>query len=289
MRYRYFETSTLLLLASFLAIGTAHGADLSGTYTSTQTITEDSRLTGDVTCNITVPGPGPCIKFGAPKLELDLNGHTITGTNPGFQGVNYACSSLLAGDRAIDTNSQDGVEIEGPGIITLFRESGINVTGSHSKVHHVVITGVCLSGIGVGGSNNEIYSNSISRFSFNTVGACGFGIGVGGAGNHNIHENEVTGAGPYVQFSSNFPCGFGIYVGSTGNRISRNNSSGNTTGILIKDSPGNTVEGNQALGNATYDINDDGGGNLYLHNLCQTTPGLPVCPGRIPAELIGHR
>src|SRR5262245_9792860 len=49
---------------------------ISGTITSTRVITQNARLTGDVTCTVQA---APCMQLGAPDIKLNLNGFTITG------------------------------------------------------------------------------------------------------------------------------------------------------------------------------------------------------------------
>src|SRR5213593_931083 len=49
---------------------------ISGTISATRIITQNARLTGDVTCTVEA---APCIQFGAPNIKLNLSGFTITG------------------------------------------------------------------------------------------------------------------------------------------------------------------------------------------------------------------
>jgi parallel beta-helix repeat protein len=281
----------------------AQGENLSGLISSTKTITGNSKLTGDVTCGAITP----CIQFGAPNLQLKLNGHTIKGVN----GALDHCTGATGGP-AISTNGMDGAIIQGPGIITQFQgPTGIGVAGNNSTVNKVVVIGTCGNGITVRGSNNEISSNSISRFSLSgafAIGAANNGIAVlltltgGATGGNYIHGNEITGAsslvlvtpGPTPVYSTG--PGYGILVasGSNGNTIDGNNASGNAIGIFVWGT-GNTISDNQALGNVysgggdIYDPNPPGA-NVYLGNLCQvaTGSGAPACPGDIPKKLIGH-
>jgi hypothetical protein len=83
------KTQRFLGVASILIFvaGVSHATNIRGTISSTLTLFEDSQLVGNVTC--TVVGT-PCIKFGAPRIELELNGfimtgraNPITGCNPG--------------------------------------------------------------------------------------------------------------------------------------------------------------------------------------------------------------
>src|SRR5581483_2274636 len=89
MSYR----GTLLRLAlTAVCLGTNSGivraADISGTISETMNITEDSRLTGDVTCTVE---NAPCLDITAPNVILDLNGFSLTGLadrQTGCAGVN---------------------------------------------------------------------------------------------------------------------------------------------------------------------------------------------------------
>src|SRR5215831_4628403 len=61
---------------------------ISGPISATRTLTQNTRLTGDVTCTVT---GAPCIQFGAPGITLSLGGFTITGLgdpSTGCQGNN---------------------------------------------------------------------------------------------------------------------------------------------------------------------------------------------------------
>jgi hypothetical protein len=66
----------LILFALFLYAGRAQATDLSGNITSTITITQDSKLVGDVTCAVpvTMAGANPCIAFGFDHIKLNSTG-----------------------------------------------------------------------------------------------------------------------------------------------------------------------------------------------------------------------
>ena len=53
----------------------AHAAKISGTISATLTISEDSQLSGDVTCTVT---GAACLTFAVSRVTLDLNGYTLT-------------------------------------------------------------------------------------------------------------------------------------------------------------------------------------------------------------------
>src|SRR3984893_18967977 len=64
------------LIALFVRTGNVYATDISGIIPTTLTITDNSKLVGDVVCTVT---GGPCIAFGASGLTLDLNGYSMTG------------------------------------------------------------------------------------------------------------------------------------------------------------------------------------------------------------------
>lgn len=283
MKHFHSKTMLAVLFALLLTAGAALGANISGTITTTLTITGTNQLTGNVTC--TVPGGAPCLAFGADNTELSLNGFVITGDNASLT----ACTAGT-NQTAIDTAKHNNARIHGPGLITKFTGNGVFLSGSFSEVDHVAITAICFNGIIVGdsppsGGNNNVFDNSISRFSLPPEGANG--IAVLGTGSNQIQQNSITGGG------SN---GFGIIAvtSSDHNTIAGNNVSANALGIFIwSDSLFNVVQGNQTLGNdVNADIQDPNPAhsNTYFGNLCQISfgPGAPACPGTIPDYLIGN-
>jgi hypothetical protein len=156
--------SSLLLLAK-----TAHATDISGTISSTLTITENSKLVGDVTC--TVMGAA-CITFGVSGLTLDLNGYNMVGLGDSVTG----CSgSATANEAGILVNMLENVIVRGPGVVTQFRNTGVLLVGAKGAT----VTGVtasinCLSGILLGGgSSNNLIENNVSIRNGNLTNPCG--------------------------------------------------------------------------------------------------------------------
>jgi len=281
-------TMMVILLVGISIIGTsmARATAIPGAISSTLTITSDSKLTVDVTCTVIA---APCIKFGTSGIELNLNGHAITG-----RGSRSSCT-FTPNEDGIDTNGKNAVSIEGPGMIRRFQERGIVVSGNESEVKGVVVVSSCFEGIVVMGSRNRIENNSVDRASLAT-GAFDAGIWVQGTGQHTIRNNEVIGSG-----STTSQSGQGIFVGIIGgvqskdNLIEGNNASGIPgTGIFITSgSTGNNVVRNQALGDLLnwdiFDLNAPGA-NKYDDNLCEISSvgsgGGNVCG--LP-DLAGHR
>ncbi len=101
---------SLLVLSLAWAIALP-AKDISGVISSTLTITDNSRLVGDVTCTVT---GAPCIVMNAPGILLDLNGYTMTGLGDPQSG----CSgSNVANEIGILVNAQPNVTIQGLGIV----------------------------------------------------------------------------------------------------------------------------------------------------------------------------
>ncbi len=157
---RAIARSSWLLLASLtICASAASAAKISGTITATKAITEDSQLTGDVTCKVT---GAPCISITASHVSLDLNGYTITGQND----PQTACSGGGTGaESGIVSSAQTGIAIRGPGIVQDFKGFGISLVNNTAATITGVTTATnCFSGIFLsGGSLNELDGNIAVR------------------------------------------------------------------------------------------------------------------------------
>ena len=133
------------LLAATLGFGSAPSAadSVNGLITRTYVIVEDTDLTGDVTCDVT---GAPCFSFGAPGVELRLNGFTITGKADPVTAC--AGAALTANEGGILTNNQNRVTVRGPGLIQRFRQHGVWVAGSQDvRVENLTASTNCGSGV----------------------------------------------------------------------------------------------------------------------------------------------
>jgi len=151
-----------------LASASAYATDISGTISSTLTISENSRLVGDVNCAVT---GAPCITFGASGITLDLNGYTLTGLGDPLAG----CAGPPGpGETGILVNSLKDIVIRGLGVVQRFRNQGILITNSTgATVSGVTVSTNCWSGIYVsGGSDNLVESNTSVR-NGHPVNPCG--------------------------------------------------------------------------------------------------------------------
>jgi len=171
MRSLRVPIATMVFGASLVLMGgTASAVDISGTISSTLTITEDSQLVGNVTCTVT---GAACITFAASGVTLKLNGFSMTGQADPVTG----CSgSGTAGEHGILINGQRGVVIRGPGVVQRFRNQGIIISGGSSRVLVTQVTAStnCASGlwVGNGSSDNELEAN-ISVRNGSATAACG--------------------------------------------------------------------------------------------------------------------
>jgi len=166
------HTATLFVLlcsALVFSAGGAHAMDISGAISSTLTITENSKLVGDVTC--TVVGAS-CITFSISGLTLDLNGYNMVGLGDAATG----CSGIgTGGEAGIFANMLENVIIRGPGVVTRFRNSGILLNATNgSTITGVTTSTNCFSGIFLGGgSANNLIENNISVRNGNLANPCG--------------------------------------------------------------------------------------------------------------------
>ena len=113
---------------------------ISGTITATRTITQNARLTGDVTCTVNA---APCIQFGASGLTLNLNGFTITGQGDPSTGCQ---SSRVTNEDGIALMNQADEAIQGPGLVQRFKADGILLLNStRNLVARVTTSTNCMS------------------------------------------------------------------------------------------------------------------------------------------------
>jgi len=159
------HVTTILLVSLLAPIAPAAAHEIKGTISSTLTIFEDSKLVGDVTCEVpsTMPGPNACISFGADHITLRLNGHTIMGPVTPPTGCSVPSDAMFG--VGVDILDRTDVKIEGPGIIQHFDRWGILVgfTGhpsSEVNVKKVTVYDNCWSGM-------QTFSTSESTFEEN--------------------------------------------------------------------------------------------------------------------------
>ena len=161
--------SALASAAVLIGSGIAHAEDLRGTVVRTLILSEDSRLVGDITCQVT---GAPCIAFGAPNIVLTLNGFSITGSIDPVAG----CKGTSVGTEiGISTNGQANVWIRGPGIVQRFQGDGILFLGTVKGWLQGVTTSTnCLSGIRVNPTSSGIsVESNVSVRNGTPTAACG--------------------------------------------------------------------------------------------------------------------
>lgn len=141
-----------VLVGSVFVASAAFADDrVSGTVTRTFVVVEDTELVGDVTCE--VAAGTPCISFGAPNVELRLNGFRITGRG---DAVTACGGAATPGEAGITTGNMSGVVVRGPGLIQRFRGDGITVAGSrNTRIEDLTLSMNCMSGVRVLGTSFE--------------------------------------------------------------------------------------------------------------------------------------
>jgi parallel beta-helix repeat protein len=300
-----------VLLAAYAALAAAE--DISGTIGVTKVIVDDSQLVGDVTCTMTTT---PCIQFGAPNIALRLNGFTITGpANPDDTTTCNPASGTPTSDGISNgttaADSQQGVQIIGPGMVQKFRRHGILIVGAagvstNVTVKHITSHHNCFSGLLTNGMTDSVIEGIVSVGNAVNSGAaaCG-GTCLVSSNNNHVVNNLFGGNGsvcaaalcatpPTVASNNDF--GVGLILTSSGNLIEHNSITGNTNGILIGiPASGNTIRQNIAAGNPPgqvsrtygpvgFDIKDlaatNGARNTFDRNWCITYagPGPSPCP-----------
>ena len=169
VRTRLGKSAALDLRRLLFSAGSAPALDISGTISSTLTITEDSKFVGDVMCTVT---GAPCISFGGSGLTLDLNGFSMTGLGDPARGC--LGSGTAAGEFGIDVNAVNNVVIRGLGLIQQFRNNGIRLNNSTgATVSGVTVSTNCFSGIIVIAGSGHLLENNVSVRNGNPTAPCG--------------------------------------------------------------------------------------------------------------------
>jgi hypothetical protein len=159
----------VMLGAVFVEASAARAEDLQGTIVRTLLLSENSRVVGDITCQVT---GAPCIAFGAPNIALNLNGFSITGQNDPVAG----CKGTSVGtETGISTNGQANVGIRGPGLVQRFQGDGILfVATTRGWVQGVTASTNCLSGIRITATSSRIsVESNVAVRNGTPAAACG--------------------------------------------------------------------------------------------------------------------
>ncbi|PYU67829.1 MAG: hypothetical protein DMG49_17720 [Acidobacteria bacterium] len=166
---------TLAIVSIFVLLlcgARVQATDISGTISTTLTIFEDSKLVGDVTCDV---AGAPCIKFGAPGITLRLNGFTLKGrASPPNNCTGFP--TPFVPEDGITTAGQSNVAILGPGLVRNFARMGIllSLGSSQVRVERVTAADNCFSGILLSGATNSDITHNVSVRNFGFAGtACG--------------------------------------------------------------------------------------------------------------------
>jgi parallel beta-helix repeat protein len=308
---RRLTVTWLAVFALSLSVGggtaQAEADDLSGTLTTTRVITENTRLSGDVTCAVIA---GPCIDFGASNIKLWLNGFTITGpgspdTTPDPANPAAYCNPTSGAPAAdgIRILNQTHDQILGPGMVQKFRRHGLLIVGTPGVATTATVKGItshnnCFSGVLTNMmSESEIEGIvSVRNANNSTAAPCG-GNCLVNSHNNRIRRNHFAGNGSVANGNNDF--GVGLLFGSSGNLVEDNHIGGNTNGILIHaDAVGNVIRGNVIAGNPPgqvsrtfgasigVDVKDESpvegsaARNTFERNWCITYlgPGPAPCP-----------
>lgn len=294
----------LAVFALFVCTGRAQATDLSGTYVTTQTITEDSQLVGDVTCAPTLI-KSPCIVFGASHIKLSLNGFTITGPVDPLDPTQFALCSKPPDPTfgvGLEAIGQTHIQIEGPGVVQHFERWGILLrTTSGAVVRNVTGTRNCWSGMQLTLVTDSRFTENV--WANNAAGSNGAGCGgicFTNSNNNVIRKSTFSGNGtvvsPSLTASGNVDFGVGLEGTSSGDLIEESDMGGNANGVLVfATASGNVIRRNILVGNPAgevrvehperdgadiHDLHATAGANTYEDNFCLTYsgPGTAPCP-----------
>jgi parallel beta-helix repeat protein len=195
----------------------------------------DYQVTADLTAS------GGCISILVSNVSLKLNGHIITGSNPG-NGITVSSGA----------GRLDHVGIEGPGLIKGFTDGIAFFNTDYSQVNRV--TAASNAAVGIFSASSTFLTLGYNVTTQNGV----FGIVLQGSTNSAVAFNEMNGNGIFA--GSGFRGGLFLQTGSNNNQVNNNQASGNggtggifNSGIVIASS-GNRVYNNSTDGNLNAGI-----------------------------------
>jgi len=260
--------AALVVLALFLCAERAQATDIpGGTISSTVTISDDSRLVGDVNCNVPLTsadanGVAPCIAFGASDITLHLNGHTLSG--PVTPPTNCSLPSDSTFGVGVYVNGQTDVKIVGPGVIQHFERWGILLrSSSEVTVRRVTVNRNCWSGMQTIGTSDSNFEEDfwINNSAGSNGAACG-GICLANSNKNRMHKSVFHGNGsvdyegpPPALTAGNDTFGIGFEGSSSENVVEENDIGGNSNGVLFfNTSSDNVVRHNIIAGNPAAQV-----------------------------------
>src|SRR5712692_4100946 len=249
-----------VLTCGLLSASVVCATDISGTISSTVTIFDDSRLVGNVNCNVPLTaadanGVASCIAFGASHITLHLNGHTLTG--PVTPPTNCSLPSDAHFGVGIYVNGQTDVKIEGRGVIQHFERWGILLRSSTEvTVRKVAANRNCWSGMQTIGTSDSNFEEDIwiNNAAGSNGAACG-GICLVNSNKNRMHKSTFYGNGSLDYPNGNVDFGIGFEGSSSENRVEENDIGGNTNGIsFFNTSSDNVVRRNIIVGNPAAQV-----------------------------------
>jgi hypothetical protein len=252
--------AALTVLALFVCAERAQATDISGTITSTLTIFDDSRLVGNVNCNVPLTGAdangvASCIAFGASHITLHLNGHTLTG--PVTPPTNCSLPSDAHFGVGIYVNGQTDVKIEGRGVIQHFERWGILLLSSTEvTVRKVTANRNCWSGMQTIGTSESNFEEDIwiNNAAGSNGAACG-GICLLNSNKNRMRKSTFYGNGSLDYPNGNVDFGIGFEGSSRENLVEDDDIGGNTNGVLFfNTSSDNVVRRNIIAGNPAAQV-----------------------------------
>jgi hypothetical protein len=289
---------TAFVFTLFVFAATGQATDISGTISSTLTISNDSRLVGDVNCSVALL-KSPCIVFGANGITLSLQGHTITGpvVDP---PTNCSLPTDSTFGVGIEVNGKNDVTIQGPGVIQNFERWGIFLLSSTQvTVKEVTANRNCWSGMQVSLTSGGNFEDDVlvNNAAGSNGAACG-GICIAASNQNVIHKCNFYGNGSLDYPNGNVDFGIGFEGTSNGNLVEENDLGGNVNGVLVfATAYNNVVRHNIIAGNPPaqvlktfgtvssngadiHDRHTTPGANTFQDNFCLTYsgPGTPPCP-----------
>lgn len=238
-------------------------APVPGAVTCGQTVTTSIRLLNDLT---NCPGDG--LVVGADGITIDLDGHSIDGTNlgsgvanRGHDSVTVTNGSISEFDLGVELGNGTALAIVSDLTLQANQIAGIQLTNADNGIagntlRRNLVVGNTAGILVLGGTQRAVLTDntlagsatvgiSVQSSSGNTLdgnrvsGTSGPGIELDGASTNTVRGNVVDGSsGPAID----------VHTGSSANSVTGNDLADSESGIVVDSSDGNRVADNTVHG-----------------------------------------
>jgi hypothetical protein len=251
-----------------------------------QTVTTNAVLAQDLAC------PATGMYVDASGITIDLNGHTLKGTNNGSWGIsdlsgfddvtikNGVVRNFTEGVRA--QSSADGITVSNV-VVSGNANAGVYIVGPSAKIVSSTAAGNGQTGIYVEGDSASVTSSTAARNGADGISLKGAAATVKSS---NAVANNLSGmrlVGDSASVASSTVSGnavYGLFVVGTSAAVKSTTASGNASHGIAVLGDAATLGGNRAYGNGLPGgVSDGFGTGIFASNFTTAPVGTNIVSG----------